>query len=147
VPGTAAGVVEARRAATAAVVLLLVGWACGVVVGHLGKLLSLSAWAAWPPGPRPKQAALYPRRLWQVEACLFAAAVLVLADGILLGAPGVARAGAVLLAASALLAVAGCAETVRRARVRLSRSAIVAAADGPPRTARHAARVPERSLR
>ena len=42
---------------TALVVALLVGrWAGGVTLGHLGKLLSLSAWTWWPPGPRPKQA-------------------------------------------------------------------------------------------
>ena len=45
------------------VVLLLVGWAGGVVLGHVGKLLSLSLLVWWPPGPRPKQAELSRARL------------------------------------------------------------------------------------
>lgn len=136
VPAALVGLVDARRAAIACVLLLLVGWAGGVVVGHAGKLLSLSAWAAWPPGPRPKQAALYPRRLWQVEVAVFAVAVFVLADGILVGSAVLARTGAVLLAVSTLLALVASAETVRRARLRLSRSGIGDAADGAAATAR-----------
>lgn len=131
VPAAALGLVSSRAAATACVLLLLVGWAGGVVVGHLGKLLSLSAWAAWPPGPRPKQEALYPRRLWQAEVAVFALGVVALSTGVLLGSGPPARGGAVLLSISGLLALAASLETVRRARMRLSRSRIRAAADGP----------------
>ena len=96
------------------VVLLLVGWAAGVVVGHLGKLLSLSLWVWWPPGPRPKQAALYPRRLGLLEALAFGAGVEALALGAATGNVVVARAGAVVLCGSAVLTVAGAATTWRR---------------------------------
>jgi hypothetical protein len=136
VPAAVLGLVGARAAAIACVLLLLVGWAGGVVIGHLGKLLSLSAWASWPPGPRPKQAALYPRRLWQAETGAFAVGVFALVDGILLGSATVARGGALLLAVSALLAVIACLETARRARLRLSRS-------GDPRGRRWARREAE----
>lgn len=37
------GALDGRRAAAAFATLLLVGWAAGVVVGHAGKLLALSA--------------------------------------------------------------------------------------------------------
>jgi len=109
-----AGLGEPRRAAIAAVVLLGLGWAVGVVAAHLGKLLSLSGWGSWPRGPRPKQAALYPRRGWRLELAAFALGVELLAAGVLVGASGLARAGAILLVVAALLA-AGCgAETIRR---------------------------------
>ena len=52
-----------NEAIVAYVIFLLLGWAAGVTLGHLGKLLSLSEWVWWPPGPRPKQDALYPRAL------------------------------------------------------------------------------------
>lgn len=96
------------------VVFLLLGWAAGVVVGHVGKLLSLSIWVWWPPGPRPKQAALYPRRLALAETVAFAAGVEVLALGVLAGSTASARAGAVLVACSAVLAAAVAGETWRR---------------------------------
>lgn len=96
------------------VVLLLVGWAGGVVVGHLGKLLSLSLWVWWPPGPRPKQAELYRRGLGLLEAGAFAAGVEALALGILIGTAPLARAGASLLVFSAVLTAAGVALTWRR---------------------------------
>jgi hypothetical protein len=66
---------------------MLVGWAGGVVVGHLPKLLSLSLslWVWWPPGPRPKQAELYRRRLALLEAALFGAGVEAFALGIVIG--------------------------------------------------------------
>ena len=95
------------------VVLLLVGWAGGVVLGHAGKLLSLSVWVWWPPGPRPKQAELYPRRLGLVEALLFAVGVEALALGVFVGSAGLARAGAIVLCASAVLTAAGMLLTVR----------------------------------
>ena len=88
------------------VVFLLLGWAGGVVVGHLGKLLSLSIWVWWPPGPRPKQGALYPRRLALAETVTFAAGVELLALSVLFGRAGPARAGAVLVCVSAVLAAA-----------------------------------------
>ena len=96
------------------VVLLLVGWAVGVVVGHVGKLLSLSLWVWWPPGPRPKQAALYPRRVGLAEALCFAGGVELLAVGIVAGSATAARAGAAVLLASALLTAVGAWSTWRR---------------------------------
>jgi hypothetical protein len=102
------------RLVLAYVVLLLVGWAGGVVVGHVGKLLSLSLWVWWPPGPRPKQAELYPRRLGLVEAAAFAAGVETLALGVLAGNAAAARAGAGVLCASAVLSAAGAVATWRR---------------------------------
>lgn len=109
-----AGAIDARRAAVAAVVLAGLGWAVGVIVGHLGKLISLSGWGSWPPGPRPKQGALYPRRGWQVEVVVFAVGVELLALGVLATSEGTTRAGALLLAASAVVALACSVETVRR---------------------------------
>ena len=108
------GLASERRAAVAGVLLLGVGWAVGVVLGHLGKLVSLSGWGAWPPGPRPKQADLYPRRGWRIEVLLFAAAVELLAVGVLADSIAVVRTGGAVLLASALLAVGCGTETVRR---------------------------------
>ena len=110
----AADVVEPRRAAIACIVLLGLGWAVGVVVGHLGKLAALSAWGSWPPGPRPRQAALYPRRIWQVELVLFGVAVEALAGGVLAESAALALSGAALLVAAALTALAGTTVAVRR---------------------------------
>ena len=106
-----AGWVEPQRVLTAYVVLLLAGWAAGVTLGHLGKLLSLSVWVWWPPGPRPKQEALYPRRLWLAEALAFAVGIEAIAAGSLAGRTGLARGGAVAVTAAALLAAAGAART------------------------------------
>jgi hypothetical protein len=105
---------DGTRMVSGYVVFLLVGWAAGVVVGHVGKLLSLSLWVWWPPGPRPKQAALYPRRLGLLEAVAFAVGVEALAVGVVVGSVPVARAGAVVLCASAILTSAGAAITWRR---------------------------------
>jgi hypothetical protein len=88
------------------VVFLLGGWAAGVTLGHLGKLLSLSAWTSWPPGPRPKQAALYPRRAWLLEALLFTVGIETLAAGILARSRPTAYLGATVLIASAATAAA-----------------------------------------
>jgi hypothetical protein len=96
------------------VVLLLVGWAGGVVLGHVGKLLSLSVWVWWPPGPRPKQAELYPRRLGLAEAAAFAVGVEALSLGVFVGSAGLARAGAVVLCASAVLTLVGAVLTWRQ---------------------------------
>lgn len=96
------------------VVLLLVGWAGGVVLGHVGKLLSLSLWVWWPPGPRPKQAELYPRTLGLTAAAAFAVGVESLAIGAFVDSPPLARAGASVLCGSALLSIAGAALTWRR---------------------------------
>lgn len=79
----------------------------GVTLGHLGKLLSLSLWVWWPPGPRPKQAALYPRWVWLAEAVSFAFGVEVLAVGALAGSLDVTIAGGMLLLAAAALAITG----------------------------------------
>ena len=110
----AAADADSTRLVSAYVVLLLVGWACGVVVGHLGKLLSLSLWVWWPQGPRPKQSELYPRRLGLTEAVAFALGVESLALGIFIGSAILARTGAVVLCSSAVLAAAGGAMTWRR---------------------------------
>ena len=112
--GSAANAVDDRRAAVAAVLLLGIGWAVGMIVGHLGKLISLSGWGSWPPGPRPKQADLYPRRGWQLETVVFGLGVETLALGVLAGSGTTARAGAALLAVAAATALGCAAETVRR---------------------------------
>ncbi len=110
----AAAGVGGTRLVSGYVVFLLVGWAGGVVVGHLPKLLSLSLWVWWPPGPRPKQAELYRRRLGLLEAAFFAAGVEALALGIVIGTATLARAGASLLVLSAILTIAGVALTWQR---------------------------------
>jgi hypothetical protein len=102
------------RLVSAYVILLLVGWAGGVVVGHVGKLLSLSLWVWWPPGPRPKQAALYPRRLGLLEAGTFLIGVEALMIGVLAGSATLARSGAGVLGLSAVATVAGVTATWRR---------------------------------
>jgi hypothetical protein len=112
--GAAAGVLADRRAAIAGVLFLGVGWSVGVIVGHAGKLISLSGWGSWPPGPRPKQADLYPRVGWQLESVVFALGVELLALGVLADAESVARAGGALLVAAALVALGSAVETVRR---------------------------------
>ena len=101
-----AGAGPQQRGIAAYVLLLLLGWAAGITLGHLPKLLSLSVWVWWPPGPRPKQDALYPRRLAQAEAVLFASGVETAAIGIYLGSSVAARTGAALVAAAALLTAA-----------------------------------------
>lgn len=108
------GLLDERRAATAYGVLLVGGFAAGILVGHAGKLLALSAWANWPPGPRPRQEALYPRRAWQAEAILFLVATQLLADGTLLEAPSLVRAGAAVLVAAAATALAAALLTLQR---------------------------------
>ena len=125
-----AGVGEGRRAAVGCVLLVGLGWATGVVLGHLGKLVSLSGWGSWPPGPRPKQADLYPRRAWQGELVLFAIGVELLALGVLVSSTSAARFGAALLVASALVALLGGAETVRRVVRRRSRRELSHAGSG-----------------
>lgn len=97
---------------TAYAVLLLVGWAAGITLGHVGKLLSLSAWMWWPPGPRPKQAALYPRRVWVAEAVAFAVGVQLVAAAAMWTVPWAARAGAAALVVSAVLALIAAARTL-----------------------------------
>jgi hypothetical protein len=107
------GSVGTRNGTEAYVILLLLGWAVGITLGHTGKLLSLSVWVAWPAGPRPKQGALYPRRLWQAETALFTLGVEGLAAGALLRAQPLALTAAILLLISALTATAGTAHTWR----------------------------------
>lgn len=97
---------------TAYVALLLVGWAAGITLGHLGKLLSLSAWMWWPPGPRLKQAALYPRRLWLAEASAFAVGVQLVAAAAFWTVPWAARVGTAALVVSAVLALFAAARTL-----------------------------------
>lgn len=110
----AAGLVVDRRAVVAGVLFLGVGWAVGVIVGHAGKLISLAGWGSWPPGPRPKQADLYPRTGWLVESGLFAVGVELLALGVVLESESTARVGGAALVAAALVALGSVAETVRR---------------------------------
>jgi hypothetical protein len=111
------GAVSAQRGIVAYVLFLLFGWAGGVTLGHLGKLLSLSLWVWWPPGPRPKQDALYSRGVWLVEAAAFAGGVELLAIGSLAGTVELVRAGGVLLVSAVSLAVVGAGATwLRRAR-------------------------------
>lgn len=95
------------------VLFFLGGWAAGVTVGHLGKLLSLSAWTWWPRGPRPSQAEIYPRRLWLLEALLFAIGIETVAAGILRRSEAVAYGGSALIAVSALVATIAVARTLR----------------------------------
>jgi hypothetical protein len=109
-----AGSVGTRNGVEAYVILLLIGWGVGVTLGHSGKLLSLSIWVAWPAGPRPKQADLYPRRRWQAETILFALGVEGLAAAALLGSHAFALTAAVLLLVSALTATVATAHTWRR---------------------------------
>ena len=110
------GVVSVERVVLAYVIFLLLGWAGGVTLGHLGKLLSLSVWVWWPPGPRPKQDALYPRVVWLAEAAAFAVGVELLAVSSIAGSVELARAGGVLVVAGAALAMLGAGATwLRRA--------------------------------
>lgn len=117
------GAGSGRRAAVVCVLFVGVGWAVGVILGHLGKLVSLAGWGAWPPGPRPKQGDLYPRLAWQVEVALFSVGVELLALGVLATSTALARVGGGLLAAAAVLAAVGGAETVRRVVLGRSRGA------------------------
>ena len=68
-----------------------------------------------PPGPRPKQAALYPQQTWLAETALFAAGVELLAVAPLVRSAPVAYAGGALLLGAAL---AGCAGTLSTWRSR-----------------------------
>lgn len=114
--GMLVGVAVTPRRLAAYVLALLLGWAAGATLGHLGKLLSLSAWAWWPSGPRPKQADLYARRIWLAEAVAFAAGAEVAIDGTLAGSTSAVAAGAAVLVAAALVACAGAAVTLRAGR-------------------------------
>ncbi len=114
--GMLAGLEASPARLTAYVLALLGGWAGGVTLGHLGKLLSLSAWTWWPPGPRPKQAALYPRRVWLAEAILFAVGIELLLNGVLAGSEAVVLLAGLLLVGAAATALAGAAITVHVGR-------------------------------
>jgi len=120
--GMLLGVEPAPRRMAAYATLLLVGWAGGVTVGHVGKLLALALWSGWPPGPRPRQAALYPRRLWTAEVALFGLGTEVVALSILAGWPGPTTAGSALLLGSAGLALGGALVTVTKSRLTLERA-------------------------
>jgi hypothetical protein len=102
------------RGLPAYVVLLLLGFVAGVTLGHHGKLLSLSLWVWWPPGPRPKQEHLYPRRLWLAGAGAFSAGVELAAAGAYWTSATVVRVGAVLVLVASVVAVAGAAVTWSR---------------------------------
>lgn len=92
-------------------VLVLLGWAAGVTLGHLGKLLALSAWTWWPPGERPKQEVFFDRRAWALALVSFAGGVQLLALGPLLASATVGRLGGLLLVVTALLALGGALRT------------------------------------
>ncbi len=109
-----AGAGPQQRGLAAYVLLVMGGWATGVTLGHLPKLLSLSIWVWWPPGPRPRQEALYPRRLAQLETAVFALGVETTAVALFLGNAAAVRAGSVVLVVAALLAVATTAAVWRR---------------------------------
>jgi hypothetical protein len=113
----ALGAIDGRDAAIAAVLLLGLGWAAGVILGHLGKLVSLSGWGSWSPGPRPSQQALYPRRLWLAEAAVFALGAELLAAGALFHSTALGRAGGALLVVAGTAAAAGVGETLRRVAI------------------------------
>lgn len=98
------------------VVALLLGWACGATLGHAGKLLSLSVWTWWPPGPRPRQAALYPGRLWLAEAAAFVVGIETVLGGTLAASRSVIEAGAAILVVSAVVACIGAMLTLRAGR-------------------------------
>jgi hypothetical protein len=126
--GMVVGVFEVTpRRLVAYVLALLVGWAAGATLGHLGKLLSLSLWAWWPPGPRPKQAALYPRRLWLAEAAAFAIGIETAVDGALAGSQFAVAAGGVVLIAAAAAAFVGAVLTLTAGRPALRMRAPVPA--------------------
>lgn len=110
---TISGAVSSRELLPAYVIVLLLGWGGGVTLGHLGKLLSLSLWVWWPPGPRPKQAALYPRRLWLWEAAVFAVGVELVAVGSLSGSTVATYAGGGALVVAAVSGGAGAVLTWR----------------------------------
>jgi hypothetical protein len=108
-----ADALSASSGLVAYAVFLLLGWAGGVTLGHLGKLLSLSLWVWWPPGPRPKQAALYPRAVWLGETAAFAVGVELVGLAPLTESVAAAYAGGALLVAAAALAGAGALSTWR----------------------------------
>src|SRR4029079_5908856 len=129
--GMVLGLAAPRRRLVAYVVALLVGWAGGVTLGHLGKVLSLSAWAWWPARPRAEQAALYPRRVWLVEAIVFAVGIELLLNGVLGGSEPVVLLATLLLAGAAANALAGAAVTVHAGRPALRRTrALISGPDG-----------------
>jgi hypothetical protein len=111
--GMALGLDSTPARLTGYVTALLLGWAAGVTLGHLGKLLSLSAWTWWPAGPRPKQGELYPRTVWLGEAILFAVGVETLLNGVLRGAETLTFLGALILVGAALTACAAALVTLR----------------------------------
>ncbi len=122
--GLAFGLEATPRRLAAYAIALLVGWATGVTLGHLGKLLSLSAWTWWPPGPRPKQSVLYPRRVWLVEAVAFVTGCEILLNGVLAGSERTIRLACVLLASSAVAACVGALVTFRAGVPALSRRSL-----------------------
>ncbi len=108
------GALSPYTAMTSYVVLLLLGWAGGVTLGHLGKVLSLSLWVWWPPGPRPKQEALYPRRVWLAEAAAFAVGAELTAIAPLARSTALGYVGASALVVAAGLACGGLLSTWSR---------------------------------
>lgn len=93
---------------------LVLGFGAGVTLGHVGKLLAVSAWTWWPPGPRPPQAAFYRRSLWLASAAAWVVGVELVAAGALAGSSPTARAGATGVLLSVVVALVAAALGLRR---------------------------------
>ena len=83
--------------------------------------MSSPAW--WPPGPRPKQSALYPRGVWLVEAIVFAVGIELLVNGVLGGSESLTLLAGLLLVGAAGAACAGALLTLRAGRQALGAGA------------------------
>lgn len=104
------------RTATAAVLLVMVGFGAGVTSGHLFKVVPMLVWTgryahmAGRPGA-PRLADMYPASLARIEQAAFAAGAVLLVAGVMAGEAPVARAGAALLCVAAVavaVAIAVC---------------------------------------
>ncbi|WP_217914060.1 hypothetical protein [Miltoncostaea marina] len=110
----------AWRAAPAALLLALVGFAAGVTAGHILVMVPTMCWVARFGGLRrgggtpPPVAHLAPAPLARAEGAAFAIGVALLASGTLAGSAGLARAGALAL----LVAAAGVVAAIAVAAVR-----------------------------
>jgi hypothetical protein len=101
------------RVLVAYAVSLVLGFGAGVTLGHVGKLLAVSAWTWWPPGPRPSQASFYRRPAWLGSAASWVAGVELVALGSLVGSPTLTRAGAAAVLVAAVVALAAAAGSLR----------------------------------
>lgn len=114
------------RAASAGLVLALVGFGGGVTMGHLQVLLPTMCWRIRFGGLRrrtgvvPPVAHLAPRALTGLSGGLFAASLALFGVGVAAGAPTVARIGGVLLLLSAVCVAAVVAVALLRRAPRVS---------------------------